>query len=167
VRSGRRQRPAGGPRRQKIPNLPPRPRKSRLRSTNRIAGRCDCPQLRWAIVIVDLDPTVGHEQLGRRRALVLSYEPFHRSGLATVCPITTRAPKYPGEVPIPDGHAGQTKDGLILVHQLRTIDLRRVTALEIGGANQFVTSRELRRAVRTALAHQLGLDIPAAADGAA
>ena len=101
--------------------------------------------LRWAIVIVDLDPTVGHEQRGRRRALVVSYEPFHRSGLATVCPITTRAPKYPGEVPIPDGHAGQTKDGLILVHQLRTIDLRRVTALQIGGAIQYVTSGAVRR----------------------
>ena len=123
--------------------------------------------LRWAIVIVDLDPTVGHEQRGRRRALVVSYEPFHRSGLATVCPITTRAPKYPGEVPIPAGHAGQTKAGLILVHQLRTIDLRRVTALEIGGAIQYVTSAAVRRAVRAALAHQLGLDIPAAADAAA
>ena len=123
--------------------------------------------LRWAIVIVDLDPTVGHEQRGRRRALVVSYEPFHRSGLAAVCPITTRAAKYPGEVPIPDGYGGQTKDGLILVHQLRTIDLRRVTALQIGGAIQYVTSAAVRRAVRAALAHQLGLDIPAAADGAA
>ena len=123
--------------------------------------------LRWAIVIVDLDPTFGHEQRVRRRALVVSYEPFHRSGLATVCPITTRGPKYPGEVPIPDGHAGQTKDGLILVHQLRTIDLRRVTAVDIGGALQYITSTAVRRAVRGALAHQLGLDIPAVADGAA
>ena len=74
----------------------------------------------------------------------MSYKPFHRSGLATVCPITTRAPKYPGEVPVPDGHAGQTKDRLILVHQLRTIDLRRVTALEVGGAVQYVTSGAVR-----------------------
>ena len=122
--------------------------------------------LRWAIVIVDLDPTVGHEQQGRRRALVVSYEPFHRSGRATVCPITTRPPKYPGEVPIPRGHAGQTKDGLILVHQLRTIDLHRVTAFEVGGAMQYITERPVRRAVRAALARHLGLDIPGAADGA-
>jgi mRNA interferase MazF len=124
------------------------------------------PPLRWAVVIVDLDPAVGHEQQGRRRALVVSYEPFHRSGLATVCPITTRVPKYPGEVPIPAGHAGQTEDGLILVHQVRTIDLRRVTAYQVGSAVQYVTSRTVRRAVRSALAHQLGLDIPTAADGA-
>ena len=122
--------------------------------------------LRWAIVIVDFDPTVGHEQRGRRRALVVSYEPFHRSGLATVCPITTRPPKFPGEVPIPEGHAGQTKDGVILVHQLRTIDIRRVKAFEVGGAMQHITERPVRRAVRAALARHLGLDIPAAADGA-
>ena len=99
--------------------------------------------------------------------MVVSYEPFHRSGLATVCPITTRGPKYPGEVRIPAGHAGQTADGLILVHQLRTIGLRRITALEIGSAIQDRTSGAVRRTVRAALAHQLGLDIPAAADGAA
>lgn len=122
--------------------------------------------LRWSIVIVDLDPSVGHEQQDRRRALVVSYEPFHRSGLVTVCPITTRAARYPGEVLIPKGHAGQTKDGLILVHQVRTIDAQRVTAFEIGGTRQYVTDHSVRRAVRAGLAHHLGLDIPAAADSA-
>jgi mRNA-degrading endonuclease toxin of MazEF toxin-antitoxin module len=122
--------------------------------------------LRWAVVIVDLDPTVGHEQQGLRRALVVSYEPFHRSGLVTVCPITTRPARYPGEVPIPRGHAGQTRDGLILVHQLRTIDVRRITAFEVGGTRQHVTHRSVRRAVRAGLAHHLGLDVPGAADGA-
>jgi len=122
--------------------------------------------LRWSIVIVDLDPTVGHEQQGRRRALVVSYEPFHRSGLVTVCPITTRPQRYPGEVPVQKGHSGQTKDGVILVHQVRTIDARRVTAFEIGGTRQFITDPPTRRAVRAGLAHHLGLDIRAAADGA-
>lgn len=121
---------------------------------------------RWSVVILDLDPTVGHEQAGQRRALIVSYDPFHRSGRATVCPITTRAPKYPGEVAVPTGHAGQTLDGVILVHQVRTIDLRRVTAAAIGGAAQLVTDPAIRRDVRRALAHHLGLDMPAAADGA-
>ena len=123
--------------------------------------------LRWAIVIVNLDPTVGHEQRGRRRAVVVSYEPFHRSGLVTVCPITTRPPKYPGEVAIPAAHAGQTKDGLVLTHQIRTIDLRRIATLQIGGAEQYITDPGVRRAVRAALAHQLGLDLPARLDSAA
>jgi len=69
-------------------------------------------------------------------------------------------------VPIPAGHAGQTKDGSILAHQVRTIDLRRVTAFEVGGARQYVTDVATRRAIRAALAHHFGPDIPSAADGA-
>jgi mRNA-degrading endonuclease toxin of MazEF toxin-antitoxin module len=122
---------------------------------------------RWSVVILDLDPVVGHEQAGQRRALVVSYEPFHRSGMATVCPITGRAPKYPGEIRVPTGHAGQTIEGSILVHQVRTVDLRRVTASEIAGLPQRVIDTQIRRDVRRALAHHLGLDVPAAADGAA
>jgi len=121
---------------------------------------------RWCIVIVDLEPTRGHEQAGQWRALVVSYEAFHRSGMAAVCPISARPGKYPGEVPIPAGHAGQSQDAVILCHQVRTIDLARVTGLQLGGHAQYVTDRSIRAAVRTALAHQLGLDIPAAADGA-
>jgi mRNA interferase MazF len=73
-------------------------------------------------VIVDLDPVAGHEQAGERRALVVSYEPFHRSGLATVCPITAARsePRYPGDVPIRAGEAGQTRDTVILTSQVRT-----------------------------------------------
>jgi mRNA-degrading endonuclease toxin of MazEF toxin-antitoxin module len=123
--------------------------------------------LRWAVVLIDFDPVVGHEQRGVRRALVVSYEAFHRSGMATVCPITTRPARYPGEIPIPAGHAGQTKDGLILCHQLRTIDLARVSAFALAGRAQQVTDPQVRSQVRAALAHQLGLDVRAALDGAA
>jgi mRNA interferase MazF len=123
-------------------------------------------RLRWAIVIVDLDPTVGHEQAGLRRALVVSHEAFHRSGLATVCPISARAPRYPAEVAIPAREAGQTKDAVVLCHQLRTIDLRRVTAFEIGGQPQSISDPAVRRGVRSALARHLGLDLPITVDGA-
>ncbi len=87
--------------------------------------------------------------------------------MATVCPITSAPAKYPGEVAIPAGHAGQTSDGLILCHQLRTIDLARVTAFELAGRPQQVTDPRVRAEVRVALAHQLGLDLRAIFDGAA
>jgi mRNA interferase MazF len=122
---------------------------------------------RWGVVVIDFDPTIGHEQSGTRRALVVSREPFHRSGMATVCPISARAPKYPAEVAIPAGYAGQTLDAVVLCHQIRTIDVRRVTAVEIGGRTQVVTDPVIRSAVRVALARQLGLDMPADLDGAA
>lgn len=120
--------------------------------------------LRWAIVRVTLDPAAGHEQGGTRRSLVVSYEPFHRSGLATVCPITaarTEA-RFPGEVAIPAGVAGQTRDGVILCQQLRIISLGRCLGVPEGR----IMDAGLRRAVRAALAHHLGLDIPAVGDGA-
>lgn len=123
--------------------------------------------LRWAVVIVDLDPAQGHEQAGTRRALIVSYEAFHRSGMAAVCPMSARSAEYPGEVAIPRGHAGQTADAVILCHQVRTIDLSPVTAYRVGGQVQYVTSPDIRRAVHDALSHQLGLDLPAAMDGAA
>jgi mRNA interferase MazF len=122
---------------------------------------------RWGVVLIDFDPTVGHEQAGVRRALVVSRDPFHNSGMATVCPISARAPRYPAEVAIPAGHAGQTLDAVILCHQIRTIDLRRITAFEVDGARQVVTDPLIRASVRGALARQLGLDLPAALDGAA
>jgi mRNA interferase MazF len=117
--------------------------------------------------VIDSDPARGHEQQGKRRAVIVSYEAFHRGGMVTVCPITTRQPKYPGEVPIQIGQAGETKDGLVLVHQVRTVDIERVTAIEIAGSVQYVTDAATRRQVREALAHHLGLDLEASVDGAA
>jgi mRNA interferase MazF len=120
--------------------------------------------LRWSVVVVDLDPVAGHEQAGQRRALVVSYEPFHRSGLATVCPITAARSeaRYPGDVPIPAGEAGQTLDAVIVASQVRTVSMQRVRGSPVGA----VTDPRIRRRVRRALAHHLGLDIPAVADGA-
>ena len=123
--------------------------------------------LRWSIVIAELDPTVGHEQRGRRRVLIVSHEPFHRSGMATVCPISARPPRYLSEVPLPRGHAGQTEDAVVLCHQQRTVDLARVASYEIGGVPQRLTDPLIRGQVRAAIAHHLGLDIRTPLDGAA
>ena len=116
--------------------------------------------LRWAIVVADLEPIEGHEQGGTRRALVVSYESFHRSDAATICPITAARStvRYPNEVAIPVGEAGQTKAGVDLRAQVRTISLTRVGTplIPVG----YLTDPHLRDQVRMALARQLGLDIP-------
>ena len=127
-----------------------------------MAGLSSVGPLRWAVVIVDLDPVEGHEQAGTRRALVVSYEPFHRSGLATICPITAARsePRYPGDVPIRAGVAGQTRDGVVVTSQVRTISLQWVRSAPVGVINE----PALRRSIRQALAHHLGLDIPSIAD---
>lgn len=122
-------------------------------------------RLRWSVVVVNPDPVEGHEQAGRRRALVVSYEPFHASGMASVCPITAArtVARYPGDVAIAMGQAGQTRAGVIICSHVRTISVRRIHGRPLG----FVTDSATRAAVREALAHHLGLDVPAILDGAA
>ena len=124
--------------------------------------------LRWAVVIVTLDPTVGHEQQGTRRGLIVSREAFHRSGLAQICSISAARDdvRYPSEVAIPRGEAGQTKNGVILCHQVRTVSLERIDPFLVGTTVEYVTDPEIRRQVREALQHQLGLDLPLAVDAA-
>lgn len=125
--------------------------------------------LRWTILIVNFDPIAGHEQGGSRRALVVSYEPLRALGMMSVCPITAAhsEARNPLEIPIRAGQAGQTKDGLILVHQLRTVSiLRAANMLDSDAGVRVLTEANLRAQVREALAIQLGLDIPGLEDGA-
>lgn len=54
---------------------------------------------RGDIIRLDFDPQRGHEQAGRRPALVLSPSDYNRTvGLAVVCPITNEKKGYPWEV---------------------------------------------------------------------
>jgi len=122
------------------------------------------------VVWVGLDPTQGHEQAGRRPALVVSFEPFHSSGLITVLPITSARVdgRYPGDVPIPAGTAGLARAGVVIC-QPRTISVRRLLRTPSGGARVlgYVEDPILRRLVRDALAHHFALDVRPVRDGAA
>jgi mRNA interferase MazF len=73
------------------------------------------------LIWVTLDPTLGHEQGGRRPAIVLSAGDYNkRAKMAIVCPITNRQKNYPFEVALPDG---LTIAGVILADHVRAIDL--------------------------------------------
>ena len=75
---------------------------------------------RGDVVWIDFDPQAGHEQSGRRPALVLSESFYNRqSGLAVFCPITNQVKGYPFEVLIP---AGSSVTGVVLVDQVKSFD---------------------------------------------
>jgi hypothetical protein len=65
---------------------------------------------RGEIWMVDLDPTLGHEQAGKRPALVLSVDSFNASpaDLVTVLPVTSKARAIRTRIPItpPEGGLG-------------------------------------------------------------
>jgi len=67
-------------------------------------------------------PQAGHEQAGRRPAVVLSPQQYNaRVGLALFCPITSRAKGYPFEVAIP---AGLPVGGVVLSDRVKSLDWR-------------------------------------------
>ena len=72
------------------------------------------------LIRTDFDPTKGREQAGRRPALVISAAAFTaNTGLAVVCPITSRVRPFPTSVVLP---AGLPVVGEILVSHIRSID---------------------------------------------
>jgi mRNA interferase MazF len=72
------------------------------------------------LIWTDFDPTKGREQAGRRPALVLSPITFtENTGLAVVCPITSRIRSFPTSVVLPPG---MPIAGEILVSHIRSID---------------------------------------------
>jgi len=72
------------------------------------------------IVWLSFDPHAGREQAGRRPALILSPVNYNRrSGLAIVCPITSRLKGYPFEVKLP---TGLPIGGVALCDQLKSLD---------------------------------------------
>jgi len=85
---------------------------------------------RGDVVWLDFDPQTGHEQAGRRPALILSPRIYNRpSGLALLCPITSRSKGYPYEVAIPSGLAVK---GVVLADQVKNLDWRQRKAAYLG-----------------------------------
>lgn len=71
-------------------------------------------------VWLTFDPQAGHEQAGRRPAVVLSPRSYNvRSGLAIFCPVTNQIKGYPFEVILPEGLA---VGGAVLADQVRNLD---------------------------------------------
>lgn len=73
-------------------------------------------------VWISFNPQAGHEQSGRRPAVVLSPRPYNgKVGLAILCPITNQVKGYPFEVVIPSGLA---VTGALLSDQVKSLDWR-------------------------------------------
>ncbi len=77
---------------------------------------------RGDIVWLTFTPQAGHEQAGRRPALILSPGSYNRKvGLAICCPLTGQVKGYPFEVEIPPG---LLVGGAVLSDQVKSLDWR-------------------------------------------
>ncbi len=101
------------------------------------------------LVWLTFDPQAGREQAGRRPALVLSPAAYNRkSGLALVCPITSRVKGYPFEVELPEG---LPVGGAILADHVKSLDWQKRRAEPAGRV-----PAEVLRDVQARLAALLG-----------
>lgn len=77
---------------------------------------------RGEVVWLHFDPQFGHEEAGRRPAVVVSPRAYNgKVGLALFCPVTKRVKGYPFEVPLP---AGINVSGVVLSDQIKSLDWR-------------------------------------------
>ncbi|MGB4442631.1 MAG: type II toxin-antitoxin system PemK/MazF family toxin [Coriobacteriia bacterium] len=86
------------------------------------------------LITLSFDPQTGHEQQGRRPALVVSNDLFNRgTGLCMVCPVTRTARQHPFHVPVPEG--GRIT-GVVMSEQLKSLDYRARDARHVDAAPQ-------------------------------
>jgi mRNA interferase MazF len=86
-----------------------------------VSSKTYTPQ-RGDAVWITLNPQAGHEQAGRRPAVVLSPKAYNtKTGLAILCPITSQIKGYPFEVVLPDG---LPIEGAVLSDQVKSLDWR-------------------------------------------
>ena len=73
-------------------------------------------------ITLSFDPQAGHEQKGRRPALVVSNDLFNRhTGLAIVCPVTNTDRRYPFHLAMP---SKSPLTGFVMVEQVKSVDFK-------------------------------------------
>ncbi len=92
---------------------------------------------------INFNPQAGHEQAGRRPAIVLSPQSYNgKVGLCLLCPITNKAKGYPFEVSIP---AGLGVTGVVLSDQSKSLDWQVRDAEFIAELPETVTNEVLKK----------------------
>lgn len=81
------------------------------------------------LIWLNFAPQAGHEQAGKRPAIVLSPIEYNkRTNLLIACPVTSRVKGYPFEVPI----SAEKIEGVVLSDQVKNLDWkhRKVSFIE-------------------------------------
>lgn len=97
-----------------------------------MTARAPYSPARGDLVWINFDPQAGHEQAGRRPALVISPAAYNaRVGLVLVCPITSKVKGFPFEILLPED---LPISGVVLADQVRSVDWRARNCVFAGRA---------------------------------
>ena len=109
---------------------------------------------RGHVVWLTFDPQAGHEQAGRRPAVVLSPVTYNRRiGLVLACPVTKQTKGYPFEVSLPNG---LPVAGVALSDQVKSADWRARQAAFICDLPEGVVAEITAKFVALLPAHTVG-----------
>ena len=98
---------------------------------------------RGDLVWLTFNPQAGHEQAGRRPAVVLSPAAYNkRVGLGIFCPVTSQVKGYPFEVTLPED---LPINGVILADQVKSLDWQARRAEKICSLPSTVTDEILQK----------------------
>ncbi len=98
---------------------------------------------RGDLVWLEFNPQAGHEQAGRRPALVISPRAYNEKvGLALFCPVTNQVKGYPFEVVLP---RGLKVTGVVLSDQIKSLDWRVRQAKRIAAVPPQVIAEVLAK----------------------
>lgn len=99
---------------------------------------------RGDLIWLSFTPQAGHEQSGRRPAVVLSPKSYNaKVGLMLACPVTSQSKGYPFEVPIP---VNLRISGVILSDQIKSLDWKAREAELIASLPLAVVNELLAKA---------------------
>lgn len=97
---------------------------------------------RGDICNVDLDPVEGNEQRGRRFVMIVSPAAFNAKGLAWVVPITQGGGHARAEgFAVSLATSGIRTGGVVLCHQIRTLDLKARKAKRVEAASKAIVEQ--------------------------
>ena len=97
---------------------------------------------RGDIVRIDFNPQLGHEQKGRRPAIIISHKSYNQKvGLALFCPITSQVKNYPFEVKIEVDQI----TGAILSDQIKSLDWTTRNIASIGKVSNEILQTIIER----------------------
>jgi mRNA interferase ChpB len=101
---------------------------------------------RGEIHLIDLEPTLGLEQKGRRPCLVVSGRQFNAKGIAWICPISSGAQfaRQAGFV-VSLASTGLNTTGVVLCHQMRAVTIKGRFIKMVETAPDFVTDEVLAK----------------------
>jgi len=113
---------------------------------------------KWEIYYLDLDPTKGSEQKGTRPILVISNDAVNSNLPVLTCiPFSSVKPGakiYPTEVFLSTEDSGLPKDSVLMLQQIRTVSIDRISGNRIGE----IKDEEIKAKINQALILYFELD---------